>query len=56
MFMLSSDSPETLTARSKAQELRIELQAADKRDKGYAKKKTVLKKIVANMTMGNDSA
>jgi AP-2 complex subunit beta-1 len=28
---------------------------ADKKDKGFAKKKTVLKKIVANMTMGNDS-
>lgn len=42
-------------ARSKAQELRAELQVADKKDKGFAKKKTVLKKIVANMTMGNDS-
>jgi hypothetical protein len=43
------------SARSKAQELRAELQVADKKDKGFAKKKTVLKKIVANMTMGNDS-
>lgn len=44
-----------LAARSKAQELRIELQAADKKDKGFSKKKTVLKKVVANMSMGNDS-
>ncbi|WVO14027.1 hypothetical protein L204_101652 [Cryptococcus depauperatus] len=41
--------------RTKAQELRDELRASnDKRDKGFLKKKTVLKKIVANMTMGND--
>ncbi|KAI5452117.1 hypothetical protein NCC49_001055 [Naganishia albida] len=45
-----------LFTRSKAQELRAELQVADKKDKGFAKKKTVLKKIVANMTMGNDMA
>ena len=45
------------TARGKAQELRDELrQSGDKRDKGFIKKKTALKKIVANMTMGNDSA
>lgn len=38
------------------QELRDELrQSGDKRDKGYVRRKTVLKKIVANMTMGNDS-
>lgn len=43
-------------ARGKVQELRDELrQSGDKRDKGYARRKTVLKKIVANMTMGNDS-
>lgn len=42
-------------ARGKTQELRQELQAADKKDKGFVRKKTVLKKIVANMTMGNDS-
>lgn len=46
----------SVTARSKAQELRAELQVADKKDKGFSKKKIVLKKIVANMTMGNDSA
>ncbi|EIW69990.1 hypothetical protein TREMEDRAFT_38658 [Tremella mesenterica DSM 1558] len=41
--------------RGKTQELRDELrQANDKRDKGYVKKKVVLKKVVANMTMGND--
>jgi hypothetical protein len=33
----------------------VELQQADRKDKGYAKKKIALKKIVANMTMGNDS-
>ena len=43
------------TARGKAQELRDELRASnDKRDKGYTKKKVALKKVVANMTMGND--
>ncbi|KAK1924965.1 vesicle-mediated transport-related protein [Papiliotrema laurentii] len=41
--------------RGKTQELRDELrQSNDKRDKGYLRKKTALKKIVANMTMGND--
>ena len=44
-------------ARGKTQELGDELrQANDKRDKGFLRKKTALKKIVANMTMGNDSA
>ncbi len=42
-------------ARVKAAELRTELHQADKKDKGYAKKKIALKKVVANMTMGNDS-
>ena len=43
-------------ARGKTQELREELrQANDKRDKGFTRKKVALKKIVANMTMGNDS-
>lgn len=38
------------------QELRDELrQSGDKRDKGFTRRKTALKKIVANMTMGNDS-
>lgn len=39
--------------RGKVQELRVELQA-DKKDKGWVRKKTVLKKIIANATMGND--
>ncbi|KAG9307651.1 hypothetical protein G9A89_023216 [Geosiphon pyriformis] len=39
--------------RGKIQELRAELNS-DKKDKQHTKKKTVLKKIVANMTMGND--
>lgn len=45
-----------LFARGKTQELRAELQQADiKKDKGFLRKKTALKKVVANMTMGNDS-
>ena len=44
-------------ARGKTEELRDELrQSNDRRDKGFLRKKTALKKIVANMTMGNDSA
>ncbi|CAJ0890810.1 7907_t:CDS:10 [Entrophospora sp. SA101] len=39
--------------RGKIQELRTELNS-EKKDKQHVKKKTVLKKIVANMTMGND--
>ena len=37
------------------QEFRKELQDAESKDKKYVKRKTVLKKIVANITMGNDS-
>ncbi|OXG85910.1 adaptor protein complex AP-1 [Cryptococcus neoformans var. grubii Br795] len=41
--------------RTKIQELKDELRNSnDKRDKGFLRKKTALKKIVANMTMGND--
>lgn len=48
--------PKLTPARGKIQDLRDELRnAGDKKDKGYARKKTALKKIVANMTMGNDS-
>jgi AP-2 complex subunit beta-1 len=39
-----------------AQEFRQELQAAETKDKKFTKRKTVLKKIVANITMGNDSS
>ncbi|TPX32913.1 hypothetical protein SmJEL517_g04087 [Synchytrium microbalum] len=39
--------------RGKIQELRTELNS-DKKDTKHTKKKVVLKKIVANMTMGND--
>lgn len=38
------------------QEFRAELHAAEAKDKKFQKRKTVLKKIVANITMGNDSA
>ncbi|KAJ3389375.1 AP-1 complex subunit beta-1 [Entophlyctis sp. JEL0112] len=41
-------------SKGKVQELREELAAADKRDSKHTKKRVVLKKIVANMTMGND--
>jgi hypothetical protein len=37
------------------QEFRAELQAAETKDKKFVKRKTVLKKVVANITMGNDS-
>lgn len=37
------------------QEFRADLHAAETKDKKFVKRKTVLKKIVANITMGNDS-
>ncbi|KII88571.1 hypothetical protein PLICRDRAFT_698930 [Plicaturopsis crispa FD-325 SS-3] len=40
--------------RGKIEEFRAELQAAETKDKKFVKRKTVLKKIVANITMGND--
>ncbi|KAK9471678.1 adaptin N terminal region-domain-containing protein [Dipodascopsis tothii] len=40
-------------AKGKAAELKLEL-VSDKRDKNYARKRTALKKIVANMTMNNN--
>ncbi|GAA6028293.1 hypothetical protein JCM8097_006960 [Rhodosporidiobolus ruineniae] len=42
-----------LFTRSKLQELRAELQA-DKKDKNFTRRKTVLKRVVASMTMGQD--
>ncbi|KAN0061987.1 hypothetical protein ACQY0O_005982 [Thecaphora frezii] len=39
--------------RGKIQELRADL-SAEKKDKGWVRKKTTLKKIIANATMGND--
>ncbi|KAF8344177.1 uncharacterized protein EI90DRAFT_54154 [Cantharellus anzutake] len=42
-------------ARGKIQEFRKELEEAEStKDKKFIKRKTVLKKIVANITMGND--
>ncbi|KAG8904959.1 hypothetical protein FRB99_000961 [Tulasnella sp. 403] len=41
-------------SRGKIQDFRKELQEADHKDKKYAKRKTILKKIIANITMGND--
>ncbi|KAG9318444.1 Adaptor protein complex beta subunit [Chiua virens] len=40
--------------RGKIEEFRSELQAAESKDKKFQKRRTVLKKIVANITMGND--
>lgn len=40
--------------RGKIEEFRAELQAAEAKDKKYVKRRTVLKKIVANITMGTD--
>ncbi|KAJ7632574.1 adaptin N terminal region-domain-containing protein [Roridomyces roridus] len=40
--------------RGKIEEFRAELHAAETKDKKFVKRKTVLKKIVANITMGND--
>ncbi|KAF8894575.1 adaptin N terminal region-domain-containing protein [Infundibulicybe gibba] len=40
--------------RGKIEEFRAELQAAETKDKKYVKRKTALKKVVANITMGND--
>ncbi|GAA5951329.1 hypothetical protein JCM21900_003839 [Sporobolomyces salmonicolor] len=42
-----------LFTRGKIQELRAELQA-DKKDKNFNRRKTVLKRVVASMTMGQD--
>ncbi|KAF8344185.1 uncharacterized protein EI90DRAFT_54816 [Cantharellus anzutake] len=43
-------------ARGKIQEFRKELEEAEStKDKKFIKRKTVLKKIVANITMGNDT-
>lgn len=49
----STNKDAKLFQRGKVQELRAELQD-DKKDKGWVRKKTVLKKIIANATMGND--
>jgi len=49
----STNKDAKLFQRGKVQELRAELQD-DRKDKGWVRKKTVLKKIIANATMGND--
>ncbi|CAE6465366.1 hypothetical protein ACGC1H_004344 [Rhizoctonia solani] len=41
-------------ARGKIQEFRNELKEAEAKDKKFVKRKVILKKIVANITMGND--
>lgn len=47
--------PDAFNSSEQCQEFRAELQAAEAKDKKFTKRKTVLKKIVANITMGNDS-
>lgn len=54
--MSSGGNDAKFFTRGKIQEFKAELQEAEKgKDKKFAKRKTVLKKIVANITMGNDS-
>jgi AP-2 complex subunit beta-1 len=54
--MAASGHDAKFFARGKIQEFKAELQEAAKgKDKKFIKRKTVLKKIVANITMGNDS-
>jgi hypothetical protein len=54
--MASGGNDAKFFTRGKIQEFKAELQEAAKgKDKKFAKRKTVLKKIVANITMGNDS-
>jgi AP-2 complex subunit beta-1 len=50
---MSSTNDAKLFQRSKVQELRSDL-LSEKKDKNYTRKKTTLKKIIANATMGND--
>ena len=44
-----------VTTTRGTQKFRAELEAAESKDKKFTKRKTVLKKVVANITMGNDS-
>jgi len=54
--MATSGNDAKFFTRGKIQEFKAELQEADRgKDKKFVKRKTVLKKIVANITMGNDS-
>jgi hypothetical protein len=54
--MAASGNDAKFFTRGKIQEFKAELQEADRgKDKKFVKRKTVLKKIVANITMGNDS-
>ncbi|KAG8783366.1 hypothetical protein FRC16_002422 [Serendipita sp. 398] len=53
--MAASGNDAKFFTRGKIQEFKSELQdAARGKDKKFQKRKTVLKKIVANITMGND--
>lgn len=46
--------PKLKDSQGKVAELRLELSAGGKKDRGYVAKKIALKKIVANMTMSNN--
>jgi len=51
---MSSGQDAKFFTRGKIQEFRKELQDAEHKDRKFVKRKTILKKIVANITMGND--
>jgi AP-2 complex subunit beta-1 len=53
--MASGGQDAKFFARGKIQEFRNELKEAETKDKKFVKRKVILKKIVANITMGNDS-
>lgn len=50
---MSANTDAKLFQRTKLHELRSDL-ISEKKDKGWVRKKTTLKKIIANATMGND--
>ena len=50
---MSANTDAKLFQRNKVPELRADL-ISEKKDKGWVRKKTTLKKIIANATMGND--
>ncbi|KAF9532938.1 Adaptor protein complex beta subunit [Crepidotus variabilis] len=52
--MASAGQDAKFFQRGKIEEFRADLQAAESKDKKFIKRKTVLKKVVANITMGND--
>lgn len=53
MASSSSAADAKLFQRQRVSDLRADL-ISEKKDKGWVRKKTTLKKIIANATMGND--